>query len=198
MDEKQDGRQAIIEANLSKSQPTSPQSSEGSSSTSTAEVIEEDEDQTIEEGQRNVDLLDQEDFLGDSKPESHLQAKSVTGYDVVRKHAVLVYNVLSNSAVPTAVRINHIQLVGTINDQWNEAATNETTMSKSFLDHSREFLFSFTGEEPESNVENNTNIKGAVNVGEPYNDMNSNESIDSYIQLIANDKEESHLWFIHS
>ena len=104
MDGQQESRLAIIEASLSKSQSTTPESSEGSSPYTTAEVIEEDESQMMEESQGNIDLLDQEDFPGDSKPASLLPAKSVTGYDVVRKYAVPAFNGVSNSAVPTAVQ----------------------------------------------------------------------------------------------
>ena len=185
MDEKQDGRQAIIEANLSKSQPTTPQSSEESSSTSTAEVMEENEERLVEEKWEDVDSLEEEDFLDGSQ----FHVKSVTAYDVVRTHAVPVFNGVSNRAAPTAVRMNQVKLVNSISDQWKESTAMETSKSMSVLDLSREIFFSFTGEEPEINVENNTNIKfGAVNLNKPYNGINSQECIDEYIRLIANQR----------
>ena len=204
MDKKQDGRQAIIEANLSKSQPTIPQSSEGSSSTPTVEVTEENEGRLFEERWEDADSLEEQDFLAGSQ----FHVKSVTEHDVVRTHAVPIFNVVSNRAVPPADQTSESHWSNPISNQrkdttttkppksksfldlskkfllsnqWKVATTIKPPKSKSFLDLSRKFLLYLTGEEPKRN-EN----FGAVNVGKSYNGIETSEYIDGYAQLIAN------------
>ena len=76
----------------------------------TLEVSDEDEDLGSNNQGRG-------DFTCDLNRECLSQAKSVSKYDVVRKHAVSTCNGVPTSAVPAAVKVNQTQLVNSIYNQ---------------------------------------------------------------------------------
>ena len=103
-----------VNSNLSESQSSTSSSSEEwnkkSFQNTTLEVSDEEEDLGSYKQKES-------DFAGDLNPGILSQAKSGQTYDVVRKHAVPNHNGVPNSAVPTAVQVNQIQLVNSIYNQ---------------------------------------------------------------------------------